>query len=158
MNKYLKLLISVLIPLFIGMLGSIFTSTSINTWYISLIKPSFNPPNWIFGPVWTALFILMGLAFFLVWSEETKKLQKYKSGATKLFSIQLMLNLIWSALFFGCRNPLASFIEIIILEFFIIWTTIQFYKVSKPAAYMMIPYILWVAFASALNLAFVILN
>ena len=154
MNKYLKLIISLIIPQLAGGIGSLFTSPSISTWYATIAKPSFNPPNWIFGPVWTTLFLLMGISLFIVWNEKSK----LKKKAITVFGIQLGLNTLWSILFFGLHSPLTAFIEIIFLWAAILLTIIYFYKISKPAAYLLIPYILWVSFAAVLNISIVFLN
>jgi len=148
-----KLIIALIIPQVAGFIGSLFTSPKISSWYITIRKPSFNPPNWLFGPVWTILFLFMGIALYLVWiKKENKKL------AFTFFSMQLFLNILWSILFFGLQSPLLAFIEIFILEILILLTIKEFFKLSKKAAYFLIPYILWVSFAIILNLAIVILN
>ena len=145
----MKLAISIIICLAAGFIGSIFTNRSIPTWFESLKKPSFNPPGWLFGPVWTALFILMGISLFLIW----QKGLNYNGVKIALivFGIQLILNILWSILFFGLRAPLAAFIEIIILWILILMTILIFYPISKAAALLLLPYILWVSFASILN-------
>jgi tryptophan-rich sensory protein len=155
-----KLLISIIICLIIGGIGSIFTTPSIPTWYAGLAKPSFNPPNWLFAPVWTALFILMGISLYLIWnsSEKNKHEQEEKKAAIILFSIQLALNLLWSIIFFTLKMPSLAFMEIMLLWASILFTLIQFYKISKTAGLLMVPYILWVSFASILNLAIALLN
>ena len=153
---WIKLVISIAIPLIIGFLGSFLTSPSIPNWYQTLNKPSFNPPNWIFGPVWTLLFILMGIALYLVWNQGWKK-PKVKT-AIYFFSAQMILNLAWSFFFFYLHQPLYSFIEIIILWIAILGTIITFYKVDRRTLYLLLPYILWVSFAAMLNLAIVLLN
>lgn len=156
MNKTLLLVICIIICLAAGFIGSFFTQTSTGSWYSNINKPSFNPPGWIFGPVWTILYILMGISLYLV-------LQKGLSNtnvkiAVLLFAVQLVLNILWSILFFGMQSPLAAFIEIVILWGFILWTILAFYPLSKPAAYLLIPYILWVSFASVLNFSIMLLN
>lgn len=145
----MKLVISIIICLAAGFIGTFFTNPSIPTWYESLKKPSFNPPAWLFGPVWTALFILMGISLFLVW----QKGLNYNGVKIALivFGIQLILNILWSILFFGLRAPLVAFIEIIILWILILITILIFYPISKAAALLLLPYILWVSFASILN-------
>lgn len=153
---WLKLIISVAIPLLAGFIGSFFTSATVDTWYQTLTKPSFNPPGWIFGPVWTLLFILMGLALYLVWNQGWKK-PEVRIGIY-FFAGQMFLNVLWSFLFFYFQNPLYSFIEIIILWLAIFGTIITFYKVDKRTLYLLLPYILWVSFAAVLNLAIVLLN
>ena len=156
MAKMVKLTVSVLACLLAGFIGSIATMPSIPTWYASLQKPAFNPPNWIFGPVWTTLFIMMGVAAFLVWDKglENKKVRI----SLAIFGLQLLLNVLWSILFFGLQSPLYAFIDIIMLWASILATIIYFYRISAAAAYLLIPYILWVSFASILNLSIVILN
>jgi translocator protein len=152
--KVAKALVAVIGCLIIGAIGSFFTSASIPTWYASLAKPSFSPPNWIFAPVWTLLYVMMGISVFLVW----EKRDVGRRHAIKIFAIQLMLNLLWSVLFFYLRSPLAAFNEIIVLWFSIIMTIYFFYRISKPAAYLLAPYLLWVSFAAALNFAIYALN
>jgi benzodiazapine receptor len=152
----IKLAVSILICLAAGSVGSIFTTPSIPNWYASLQKPSFNPPNWVFGPVWTTLFVLMGISLYIVWSRglQNKKIRK----AIFVFGLQLLLNILWSILFFGLKSPLLAFLEIIILWFAISITIIQFFKISKGAGLLLLPYILWVSFASILNFFIVKLN
>ena len=150
----LKLIGFVLLSNLAGIIGSIFTRESVNTWYLTLTKPSFNPPGWIFGPVWTLLYILMGIAAFLVYKRGYKKAKT----ALNFFFIQLFFNALWSFLFFGLKNPFLAFIEIIILLTFIVITTYHFYKLEKRAAYLMLPYLAWVSFATILNLFLFILN
>lgn len=152
--KYSKLLASIGICFTPGIIGSFFTFQSIPTWYATLNKPSFSPPNWVFGPVWTTLYVLMGISLYIIWSSESK----HKKHAIKLFIIQLFLNGLWSILFFGLRNPLLGLVGIVVLGIYIILSIIAFYKVSKIATYFLFPYILWVSFASLLNLMIVLLN
>lgn len=149
--NYWKLIASIIICQLIGIIGSFFTISSVSTWYLTLNKPSFNPPGWIFGSVWTILYLLMGISLYLIWNKKSKT-------AIIFFVIQLFLNLSWSILFFGLKSPLLAFIEIILLWLAILLTIIITYKISKPAAYLLIPYILWVSFAIILNLFIVILN
>jgi len=156
MSKILKLIISVLVCQGAGIVGSLFTTSAISTWYVTIQKPSFNPPNWIFAPVWTLLFLLMGISLYLVWSKGLKD-KKIKT-ALFIFGIQLVLNIFWSFLFFGLQSPLYAFIEIIIFWLAISLTIISSYKISKLAAYLLLPYILWVSFASVLNFSILILN
>lgn len=129
-----------------GIIGSIFTAPSIAGWYATLIKPEIAPPNWIFGPVWTTLFLLMGIAAFLVW--RTKKNSKIALG---IFGVQLILNVLWSFLFFGLQSPGAALVEIVLLWLSIAATIWAFAKISKPAAWLLVPYIAWVSFAGYLN-------
>jgi len=153
MRKIIKLVFSMAICLLAGFIGSVFTTPSIATWYASLNKPAFNPPNWIFGPVWTALYILMGISLCLFWDRKTKSKKSYA-----IFSIQLGLNILWSIIFFALHSPFLAFIEIILLWIAILLTILNFHKVSKTAAYLLIPYICWVSFASVLNLFILLLN
>lgn len=153
-NNFFKLIIAVIVSEAAGIIGSVFTAPSIGSWYATLAKPEFSPPNWVFGPVWTALYFLMGVAAFLVWSSYAKASEDKKKGikiALALFGIQLVLNALWSIIFFGLHSPFWSFVEIIILWLAIIWTIFAFYKISRPAAYLLLPYIFWVSFASVLN-------
>jgi len=148
-SNVLKLVAAVLFCQAAGFLGSLATTPSIGGWYKGLVKPSFNPPNWIFGPVWTTLYLLMGVALFLVWRLGLKT--EGVQAALILFLIQLALNTLWSILFFGLHQPLLAFIEIIALWAFILWTMIKFFGLSRPAGWLLVPYLLWVSFASVLN-------
>lgn len=149
MSKAVKLIISILVCQGAGVIGSLFTSPAISTWYATLQKPSFNPPNWIFAPVWILLFLLMGISLYLIWE---KRLGNKKAKiAVFIFGVQLILNTFWSILFFGLQFPLYAFIEIIILWLAILLTIVNFYKISKLATYLLLPYILWVSFAGYLN-------
>lgn len=147
---------SIIICLMAGFIGSVFTIDSIQTWYPGIEKPFFNPPNWVFGPVWTTLFVLMGISLYLVWSRGIKT--NDAKIALTLFSAQLALNVLWSIIFFSMKSPLYAFIEIIILWTAILFTIINFYKISKTAGYLLVPYIMWVSFAAVLNLSIVLLN
>ena len=144
--NWFKLIISLIIPQLAAIIGGLFTAKSIPTWYATLIKPSFNPPNWLFGPVWTILYLLMGVSLYLIWNS-----QKDFKVALIIFGIQLGLNLLWSILFFGLHQPLWAFIEIIFLWIFIVLNIIFFYKISPVAGLIQIPYLLWVSFAALLN-------
>ena len=156
MKNIIKLIISIIICQLAGIIGSFFTSPSIPTWYASLNKPEFNPPNWIFAPVWITLFLLMGISLYIIWSSKTKI--SYKKTAFIFFGVQLLLNTLWSIIFFGFQSPFYAFIEIILLWFSILITIIVFYRISRPAAYLLVPYILWVSFAAVLNFFIFILN
>ena len=156
MNKIILLVASIIICLLAGVIGSFFTATGPDSWYAGIQKPVFNPPNWIFGPVWTVLFILMGVSLFMVWSQGTSN--PLVRHALLLFGAQLVLNIIWSALFFGLESPLFAFLEILVLWVVILLVIISFFKVSKPAAYLLLPYIAWVSFAAILNFAILIIN
>jgi translocator protein len=154
--KIIKLIASILLCLSAGIIGSIFTVQNIPTWYTNLIKPVFSPPNWIFAPVWTTLYILMGIALYLIWEKGFKK-EKNKQ-AIIIFMIQLGLNTIWSLVFFSAHLLLTSYIVIVLLWLTIILTINKFLKISKIAGLLLTPYILWVTFASFLNLAIYLLN
>lgn len=155
MNKIIKLLFLILLCEGVGLLGTIFTVPSITTWYMALQKAPFNPPAWVFGPAWTTLYFLMALSLFLILQ---KKLKKQKNFLIILFSIQLFLNFLWSVIFFGMHLPQAAFIEIIFLWISIALLIVDFWKFSKPAAILLMPYLLWVSFASTLNLFVALLN
>ncbi|MBN2458512.1 tryptophan-rich sensory protein [Candidatus Woesearchaeota archaeon] len=152
MKKIWKLVISISLPFLASFIGGLFTASSVSTWYVTLAKPSFNPPSWLFGPVWTMLYLLMGISLYLVW------ITKYDKTSFMLFGIQLFLNALWSILFFGVKTPMYAFIEIILLWVAILMTAIYFYKINKISAYLLIPYLLWVSFAAVLNFSICILN
>ncbi|MBN1376985.1 tryptophan-rich sensory protein [Candidatus Woesearchaeota archaeon] len=154
--NYWKLAVSIVICQLAGIIGSFFTVSSVNTWYIGLTKPSFNPPNWVFSPVWITLFFLMGISLYIVWDKGIKTKQSKK--AVSIFGVQLVLNTLWSILFFGLKSPLYAFIEIIFLWAAILLSIIFFYRISRTASYLLIPYILWVSFAAFLNYFIVYLN
>jgi benzodiazapine receptor len=142
---WLQLLFSIFICELVGISGSIFTVRAIPTWYVKLKKPSFNPPNWIFGPVWTMLYALQGIAIYIVFYEPNNTVPLV------FFIIQLILNAIWTPLFFGAKKIGLAFVEILLIFCFIVTTIISFSSVNTTAAWLMIPYALWVAFASILN-------
>ncbi len=156
MKNLTKLAVSVGVSLSAGVIGSMFTAPAISTWYDMLEKPALNPPPWVFGPAWTVLYVLMGVATFLVWKQGFGRPEV--RIALWSFVLQLILNTGWSVIFFGFRSPGPAFIEIVLLWLAIIVTIILFHKVSKPAAYLMVPYILWVTFAAYLNYAIWMLN
>lgn len=139
-----------------GLVGSFFTAPAINNWYATLARPEFAPPNWVFGPVWTTLYLLMGVAAFLVWQKGTRRTEV--RVALGIFLLQLVLNTLWSILFFGLQSPGGAFIEIIFLWLAIAATIGAFARVSKPAAWLLAPYIAWVSFAAYLNYALWVLN
>jgi benzodiazapine receptor len=151
-----KLIISILIPLIAGFIGSIATASSIPTWYTFLAKPAWTPPSWLFGPVWTTLYILMGIALFLVWR---KGLERHDVKiAISIFGIQLFLNVMWSVIFFGFQSILGGLIEIIFLWIAILVNIIAFYRISKAAGIVLLPYIVWVSIAAYLNYTVYLLN
>jgi translocator protein len=149
MKFILKFIISILIPQLVGAIGAIFTVTSSESWYQNITKPGFTPPDWIFGPVWISLYLLMGLSLFLIWTSE----HPYKRYGLRLFIIQLLLNGIWSPLFFGLKSPFLGLIVIILLFIMIILCIKYFYKINKASSYLMVPYVIWVGFAVLLNAA-----
>jgi benzodiazapine receptor len=156
LKEPLKLVASVVICTLVGASGSVFTMVGPGSWYDQLAKPWFNPPSWLFGPVWTALYILMGVALYLIWMEGLEKPQV--KAAILLFALQLLLNFLWSYMFFGLQSPLLALAEIAILWLVLLATIIAFFRIRRGAAYLLIPYILWVTFAAYLNYAIYILN
>ncbi len=148
-TNFIKLIVALIIPQLFAIIGSLFTRASVDGWYSLIEKPVFNPPNWVFGPVWTILYILMGVAAFLIWRRGLEK--KEVRFALLIFLFQLALNLFWSFIFFGLQNPGIALTEIISLWFAILATILSFYQINKVAAYLLIPYILWVTFAAFLN-------
>lgn len=155
-NDVFKLVASITLSEFAGVVGSFFTVSSIPTWYASLVKPEFVPPNWIFGPVWVTLYAFMGIAVFLVW----RKGLQYKEVqvALGIFLVQLVLNTLWSIIFFGLQNPGAALVEIVLLWLAILATIVAFTRISKVAAWLLLPYILWVSFAGYLTYSIWTLN
>lgn len=145
----MKLVISILIPLLTGSIAGFFTTTGVKGWYATAVKPSFNPPNWIFAPVWTVLYVLMGIAFYLIWKQEANKLTK--QTAYILFAVQLLLNFCWSFIFFSLHQTGWALVEIIVMWLAILFTILWFAKISVPAAWLLVPYISWVSFATVLN-------
>lgn len=156
MKDWPKLVASVIGCELVGVLGTPFTLSAIPNWYETLQKPFFAPPNWVFGPAWTLLYFLMGVSFYLIWRQGWKK--KKVSTAGKYFLAQLALNFIWSPIFFGLRSPELGLIVIVALWILIVLTMKKFYALSKPAFYLLIPYLAWVTFATILNGAIMVLN
>jgi translocator protein len=156
MKDIFKLCSSVLACLAVGFAGSFFTNSSVNSWYAGLKKPFFNPPSWIFAPVWTMLYVLMGVSVFLIWRQglDDKKIRT----ALFAFIIQLALNALWSPVFFAMKSALAGLGVIIFLWMAISITIFLFYRISKLASFLLLPYILWVSFAVVLNAAIFSLN
>lgn len=148
MKQFLKLSLCILSTLLIGGISGFATATSINGWYVTINKPSFNPPNYLFGPVWTSLYILMGISLYMILQSDSNELRK---KAVTIFSIQLFLNFCWSFIFFNFQNLGFAFVEIILMWISILTMIIVFYKINKTAAFLQIPYLLWVSFASILN-------
>ena len=155
MNKFLKLCLCIIIPLLIGAVSGFATASSINTWYVTFHKPFFNPPNYLFGPVWTTLYMLMGISFYMILQSRNSK---YKKGAIYLFCIQLFLNFCWSFIFFKFQYLGLALIEIIMMWISILAMIIWFTKLNKTAAYLQIPYLCWVSFAAVLNASLWYLN
>jgi len=150
-----KLLItSLILPQLAGLAGSVFTAPAIDSWYSQLNRPVIAPPNWLFAPVWTLLFVLMGISLYLLKLSRPKK----ASQALKYFYIQLGLNFLWSLFFFGLKMPWLAFVEIIILWYYIFQTIKSSYSVKPLAGYLLVPYLLWVSFASILNFSFAYIN
>lgn len=156
MSNTLKLITAIVVSELAGIIGSVFTTPSIPTWYATLARPALNPPAWVFGPVWTTLFALMGIAAFLVWRKGLDR--RDVKIALGIFIGQLVLNTLWSIIFFGLHSPGGAFIEIIFLWLAILATIITFAKISRPAAWLLLPYILWVSFAGYLNFSIWSLN
>jgi tryptophan-rich sensory protein len=155
-QNYIKLFVSIVVAQLAGIIGSLYTSNSISTWYKTLVRPEIAPPNWVFGPVWTTLYMLMGISAYIIWSKGYSD-KKVKLALTVYFG-QLLLNTLWSILFFGLQDIRSAFIEIIALWIMIALNVFLFGKISKTAGYLLIPYLLWVSFASYLNYLFMILN
>jgi translocator protein len=145
-----RLVLSIFVCSLAGVIGSVFTVSSVTTWYQTLIKPFFNPPAFVFGPVWTVLYLLMGVSLYQIWGK--------KKANLKWFWAQLTLNTAWSIVFFGLKNPPLALVVIVLLLISIILTIKSFLKVNKNAALLLLPYLAWVSFASILNLSIVILN
>lgn len=147
--NFIKILIAIFICQGAGIIGSFFTVKSVNTWYLTLEKPFFNPPGWVFGPVWTLLYTFMGVALYLVYQKMGTNISV--RSALIVFFIHLFLNTLWSIIFFGMQNPALAFLEIIILWGSIIAVMILFYKIDQRTIYLLLPYFLWVSFAAILN-------
>ena len=152
----LKLVISILVCQCAGLIGSIFTTPAIPTWYAALEKPPFTPPNWLFAPAWVTLYVLMAIAAFLIWRKGLS--QEGAKSALLIFLIQLVLNALWSVVFFGFESLLGGVIVILVLWVFILFTILKFYKLSTTAGSLLLPYILWVSFATILNISVLVLN
>jgi len=152
----LKLVISIVACQCAGIIGSIFTTAAIPTWYATLQKPPFTPPNWLFAPAWITLYLLMGIAAFLIWRKGLE--QKEVKSALVIFLVQLVLNALWSVVFFGLKSPLYGMVVIIALWVVILLTILRFFKLSTAAGALLLPYILWVSFAAVLNVSIWVLN
>ncbi len=154
LNNYLKLVIAIVISELAGIAGSFFTISEIPNWYAALEKPALNPPAWLFGPVWITLYLLMGISLWLIWKSNSSE----KKRAVWLFIIQLALNAIWSPIFFGAQSIGNALAIIVLLWAAIVLTILIFKKISKTAAWLMVPYLLWVSFAAYLNFSIWVLN
>ncbi len=152
--KWKELIAAIVVCQLAGIIGSVFTISSIPTWYAGLVKPSFSPPNWLFGPVWILLYTLMGIAAYWIYTSKNK----LKNSALIVFGVQLALNAIWSIVFFGLHSPLLGLIVIALLWISIAWTMVKFYAIDKLASYVLVPYLVWVSFASVLNYSIFVLN
>jgi tryptophan-rich sensory protein len=155
MKNTIKLIFCILLTIAVGAISGIATSGSVNDWFVGINKPTFNPPNYLFGPVWTVLYILMGISLFMILQSQNNDLRK---RAITIFCIQLVLNFCWSFIFFKFHLIGMAFVEIILIWMSIIWMILAFSKINKTAAYLQIPYLLWVSFASVLNGAIWYLN
>ncbi|MBK8984153.1 MAG: tryptophan-rich sensory protein [Ignavibacteria bacterium] len=149
MSNIIKLIVSIIICQLAGIIGTFFTADSIPGWYAGLIKPDFNPPNWIFAPVWILLYLMMGVSLFLVWREDLKNAVVKK--AFYIFMVQLLFNTLWSIVFFGFQSISGGLVIIILLWLLIIYTILNFLKISRTSGILLIPYLLWVTFAAILN-------
>lgn len=156
MSNTLKLIIAIVVSQLAGIIGSLFTAPAIGGWYTTLAKPTLNPPAWVFGPVWTTLFVLMGTAAFLVWKRGLDR--RDVRIALGVFIGQLVLNTLWSIIFFGLQSPGGALVEMVFLWLAILATIVAFVKISKTAAWLLAPYILWVSFAGYLNYSIWMLN
>jgi translocator protein len=142
MNKWLVLIGLLVLCLAVGGGAGFLTAQSVVTWFPTLVKPSFNPPAWVFAPVWTTLYIMMALAAWLVW---------LRKGSLVLFYVQLALNFAWSLLFFGLHSPAMALVDIVALWVAILLTLLAFWKVDRRAGWLLVPYLAWVSFAGVLN-------
>jgi len=155
-KEVLLLICCVVLCELVGVAGSFFTAPNIPGWYAALIKPGFTPPDWVFAPVWTTLYLLMGVSLFLVLRQGISSTEVKKAAGA--FLAQLVLNFLWTPVFFGLHALWAGFLVIIVLWLCIAATMALFHRISRPAAYLLVPYFLWVGYASALNLAIALLN
>lgn len=153
--KLFKLLVSLILPIGLGSMAGIFTAKAIPEWYATLNKPSFNPPGYLFGPVWTALYILMGISMFLIWNTPKTKLRQ---KALTVFGVQLFFNFWWSILFFFFHLIFLSVVDILLIWCLIIYMITLFKKIKPVATYLQVPYLLWVTFATVLNISIYYLN
>lgn len=155
-HETLRLAVCLAIPLLAGFIGSLFTREAVTTWYVTLRKPVFTPPSWLFGPVWTALYVMMGIALFAIWRKGAG-IPGVRS-AIVLFVVQLILNTFWSIAFFGLRSPLLGVVVIAALWVALLLTVASFFRISSLAGWLLVPYMLWVSFASVLTFSIYFLN
>jgi tryptophan-rich sensory protein len=155
-TNLLKLIASIVLCQGAGIIGSLFTISSVDSWYRGLNKPVFTPPSRVFSPVWISLYVLMGISMFIIWRNGLAT--RYARRGMLLFIVQLALNSIWSYAFFGIESPLAGLIVIVVLWMFIFLTINDFRKVSMLSAVLLLPYIIWVSFAAVLNFSIFLLN
>ena len=164
LNDFFRLSVAVGVSEMAGVIGSIFTAPAVRSaWYAELVRPALNPPAWVFGPVWITLYALMGIALFLVWKQHPNILEYVgvlwvRRVGVVLFFAQLVLNALWSVVFFGLQSPVGAFTVIVFLWLAILATIIVFARVSRLAAWLLAPYLLWVSFAAYLNYSFWVLN
>lgn len=179
MGEILKFIVSIVVCQLAGVVGAAVTVPAIGEWYAGLNKSEFTPPAWVFGPVWTVLYLLMGIALYLVWEKNwevrlpavakngkvwNRVSQKLFDGNWRriniilIFAIQLALNILWSVIFFGMKLPGAAFFELLMLWSAILYAAVNFWRVSKPAGYLLLPYLFWVAFAGYLNFSIWMMN
>lgn len=156
MKHLAALVFAILVCEAAGAVGAVFTASAVGSWYTTLVRPEFAPPNWVFGPVWTTLYALMGIAAYLVWRHGWNR--KNVRRALGVFAVQLALNAAWSPLFFGLHNPGAALIDIVLLWCAILATIVVFARISRTAACLLVPYLAWVTFATYLNYAIWTLN
>lgn len=156
MQGFIKLITSIVICFLPGLIGSLFTIDSVSTWYTTINKPDFNPPDYVFAPVWTVLYLLMGISLFLIWKEGLNN--KIVKTAFVIFMIQLVFNALWSVVFFGLHSIPGGFTVILVLWILIFVCILRFKKISATASYLLIPYIIWVTYATILNFFILILN
>lgn len=157
MKKLFAFVVAVGLPLAAGFVGSYFTMPAVAGWYATLLRPELSPPNWVFGPVWTTLYILMGIASFLVWQKRAHYGHRARQ-ALKVYGFQLGLNVLWSVLFFGLQSPGLALVCVAALWLAIVWTMLLFYRLSRASALLLLPYLAWVSFASYLNYMIYMLN
>lgn len=155
-KSWSKLISSIVLCQMAGIIGSVFTISAIPNWFQTLAKPALSPPNWIFAPVWTILYTLMGISLYLIWQNGLNK--KEVKSAINLFLIHLAANALWTIIFFGIKNLTLAFLEILVLLALIVAVMIKFHKINKTAAYLLIPYLIWVSFATYLSFSFWLLN